>query len=75
MVDTTGIEPVSENHLPQFSPSAAHLLRFPSLNAGAQALSYGSRWGVTAAATSCRSRSPLIDAFIPAAVLRVKTAA
>ena len=75
LVEATGIEPVSENHLPWFSPSAAVLLRFPSLNAERQALSYGSRPGVTDEATADRSRSPLIDAFIPTAVLRVKTAA
>ena len=75
LVEATGIEPVSENHLPWFSPSAADLLRFPSLNAERQALSYGSRPCVTDEATADRSRSPLIDAFIPTAVLRVKTAA
>ncbi len=43
LVEATGIEPVSENHLPWFSPSAADHLRFPSHNAEKQALCYGSR--------------------------------
>ena len=75
LVEAGGIEPPSENHLPQLSPSAADLLGFPSSAAERQAADYGSRLVMTKAAARLRSRSPLIDAFIPSAVLRVKTAA
>ncbi len=75
MVETRGIEPLSENHLPRLSPSAARLLGFPSHNAEGQALCYGSRCVMTGEATFARSRSPLHDASIPTAVLRVETAA
>lgn len=75
VVEAGGIEPPSENHLSQLSPSAADLLGFPSSAAERQAADYGSRFVMTEAAARFRSRSPLIDAFIPSAVLRVKTAA
>ena len=74
-MELRGIEPLSENHLPRLSPSAARLLGFPSLNAGGQAVSYGSRQVMTGEATAARSRAPLNDAPIPTAVLRVGTAA
>ncbi len=75
LVEPRGIEPLSENHLSRLSPSAARLLRFPSPDAGGQASGYGSRFVMTGGATSARSRSPLHDAPIPTAVLRVGTAA
>lgn len=75
LVEARGIEPLSENHLPWLSPSAVHLLGFPSSCAGGQAYDFGSRPVMTGAAARPGSRSPLIDAFIPTAVLRVKTAA
>ena len=75
MVEARGVEPLSENQSTVLSPSAAGLLRFPSHNAGRQALCYGSHPVMTGAVARPRSRSPLVDAFIPAAVLRVKTAA
>jgi hypothetical protein len=43
MVEARGIEPLSENHLSQLSPSAAYPLRFPSPDADGQASGYGSR--------------------------------
>ena len=73
MVEARGIEPLSENHLIQLSPSAADLLRFPSRIAERQAMRYGSHYGVTSGVAPCRSRSPLIDAPHPAAVLRGRT--
>ena len=69
------IELLSESIVSQLSPSAAHCLGFPSPDANGQASGYGSRLVMTRAATLPRSRSPLIDALIPAAVLRVRTAA
>ncbi len=75
MVETRGIEPLSENHLPWFSPSAADQLGFPSPNADRQAFGYGSRMVMTKRATALCSRSPLIDAPTPTAVLRGGTAA
>ena len=73
MVEARGIEPLSENHLIQLSPSAADLLRFPSRIADRQAMRYGSHYAVTSGVAPCRSRSPLIDASLPTAVLRGKT--
>ena len=69
------VELLSENHLPQLSPGAFRLLRFPSHSAGEQAMRYGSFEVVTEAETLLRSCALLIDAFIQAAVLPVKTAA
>lgn len=43
VVEARGIEPLSENHLPRLSPSAADRLRFPSTGAERQAPGYGSR--------------------------------
>ena len=59
MVEATRVELVSENHLPQLSPGAGCLLRFPSSSADRQALDYGSYPVMTEAAASLRSRSPL----------------
>ena len=73
LVEARGIEPLSENHLIQLSPSAAGLLRFPSRIADRQAMRYGSHYGVTESVATLRSRSPLIDASLPTAVLRGKT--
>ena len=73
MVEAAGIEPASENHLIQLSPSAADLLRFPSRIADRQAMRYGSHYAVTAGVATRRSRSPLIDAPLPVAVLRGRT--
>ena len=73
LVEAAGIEPASENHLIQLSPSAANLLRFPSRIADRQAIRYGSHYAVTVGVAPHRSRSPLIDASLPAAVLRGKT--
>ena len=73
LVEARGIEPLSENHLIQLSPSAADLLGFPSRIADRQAMRYGSHYGVTSGVAPCRSRSPLIDASLPTAVLRGKT--
>ena len=73
LVEAAGIEPASENHLIQLSPSAANLLRFPSRIADRQAIRYGSHYAVTVGVAPRRSRSPLIDASLPAAVLRGKT--
>ena len=73
MVEAAGIEPASENHLIQLSPSAADLLGFPSRIAERQAMRYGSHYGVTRGVAPPRSRSPLIDASLPTAVLRGKT--
>lgn len=42
LVEARGVEPLSENHLPQLSPSAVSLLGFPSHSADRQALCYGS---------------------------------
>ena len=75
MVEATGIEPVSENHSPQLSPSAACLLGFPSLAAVRQAASYGSLYCMTRAKTLSDSRSPLNHAPNEAAVLSAGTAA
>ena len=73
MVEAAGIEPASENHLIQLSPSAADLFGFPSRIAVRQAMRYGSHYAVTPGVAPRRSRSPLIDASLPAAVLRGKT--
>ena len=73
LVEAAGIEPASENHLIQLSPSAAVLLRFPSRIAERQAMRYGSHYAVTVGVAPRRSRSPLIDASLPTAVLRGKT--
>ena len=43
MVEARGVEPLSENHLPRLSPSAAFCLGFPSPDAKRQASGYGSR--------------------------------
>ena len=59
MVEATRVELVSENHLPQLSPGADCLLRFPSSDADKQASDYGSCQVMTEAATSLCSRSPL----------------
>lgn len=74
-MEATGVEPVSENHLPQLSPSAANYLGFPSLTADRQAVSYGSLYCMTQVKTLLRSRSPLNHAPNKAAVLNVGTAA
>ena len=73
LVEARGIEPLSENHLIQLSPSAADLLRFPSRSAERQAMRYGSHYAVTVGVATLRSRSPLIDAPLPVAVLRGRT--
>ena len=73
LVEAAGIEPASESHLIQLSPSAADLLRFPSRIADRQAMRYGSHYAVTGRVAPLRSRSPLIDASLPTAVLRGKT--
>ena len=73
LVEARGIEPLSENHLIQLSPSAAGLFRFPSCAAGRQATHYGSHYAVTGRVAPLRSRSPLIDAPLPVAVLRGRT--
>ena len=73
LVEAARVELASENHLIQLSPSAADLLRFPSRIADRQAMRYGSHYGVTSGVAPCRSRSPLIDASLPTAVLRGKT--
>ena len=73
MVEAAGIEPASESHLIQLSPSAAGLLGFPSRIADRQAMRYGSHYAVTTGVAPYRSRSPLIDASLPTAVLRGKT--
>ena len=73
LVEARGIEPLSENHLIQLSPSAADLLRVPSRIADRQAMRYGSHYAVTVGVAPRRSRSPLFDAPHPAAVLRGRT--
>ena len=73
LVEAAGIEPASENPLVQLSPSAAGLLGFPSRIAGRQAMRYGSHYAVAEGVAPRRSRSLLIDASLPAAVLRGKT--
>ena len=73
LVEAAGIEPASENHLIQLSPSAVRLLRFPSRIAGGQAMRYGSHYAVTVGCHPHRSRSPRVDASLPVAVLRGKT--
>ena len=73
LVEAAGIEPASENHLIQLSPSAADLLGFPSRIAERQAMRYGSHYAVTVGVAPLRSRSPLIDAPLPVAVLRGRT--
>lgn len=73
LVEAAGIEPASESHLIQLSPSAAGLLGFPSRIADRQAMRYGSHYAVTTGVAPYRSRSPLIDASLPTAVLRGKT--
>ena len=73
LVEARGIEPLSENHLIQLSPSAADLLRFPSRSAERQAMRYGSHYAVTVGVATLRSRSPLIDAPLPVAVFRGRT--
>ncbi len=75
MVESRGIEPLSENHLIRLSPSAVGLLRFPSRIADRQAIRYGSHYAMTESVAPLGSCSPLVDAFIPTAVLRVKTGA
>ncbi len=47
--------------------------RFPSRAADRQAARYGSHYAVTGRVAPLRSRSPLIDASLPTAVLRGKT--
>ena len=69
------IELLSENHLSQLSPGADRLCGFPRRISGDQAIRFGSSQVVTQAGTSLRSCSPLIDAFVRAAVLPAKTAA
>ena len=73
LVEARGIEPQSENHLIQLSPSAVRLLGFPSRIAGGQAMRYGSHYAVTEGVASPCSRSPLIGALFSAAVLRDRT--
>ena len=73
LVEAAGIAPASESHLIQLSPSAADPLGFPSRIADGQAMRYGSHYAVTVGVAPRRSRSPLIDASLPAAVLRGKT--
>ena len=73
LVEAARVELASENHLIQLSPSAAVLLGFPSRIAERQAMRYGSHYGVTEGVATLRSRSPLIDASHPTAVLRGKT--
>ena len=73
LVEARGIEPLSENHLIQLSPSAVRLLGVPSRIAGGQAMRYGSHYAVTGGVASPCSRSPLIGALFSAAVLRDRT--
>ena len=42
LVESRGIEPLSENPSSQLSPSAVYLLRFPPANADKQAFAIGS---------------------------------
>ena len=65
MVEAAGIEPASESHLIQLSPSAADLLGFPSRIADRQAMRYGSHYAVTKDVATLRSRSPLIRRLAP----------
>ena len=73
LVEAARVELASEHHLIQLSPSAADLLGFPSRIAERQAMRYGSHYAVTVGVAPHRSRSPLIDAPHPAAVLRGRT--
>ena len=75
LVKARGVEPLSENHLPQLSPSAAVHLTFPPCAAGRQAAHISSHYCMTGAVTLSRSRSPLSHAQNEAAVLIVRTAA
>ena len=75
LVEMTRVELVSENHLPELSTSIAYGLTFPLRRAHKQAQRISSLSVMTGAKASSCSRSPLIDAFIQAAVLPVKTAA
>ena len=76
MVEMAGIEPASERGAPGLSTGVAFVLRFPLPGAQKHAPGVGSllRHG-KGRRRPPRSRSPLIDALIPAAVLRVRTAA
>ena len=74
-MEATGIEPVSESLFPKISPSAAVRLKFPHFPAERQAGKLGSLLFISRFEAHADLRSPLIDAFIPTAVLRVKTAA
>ena len=76
MVEMAGIEPASERGLPGLSSGVAFALRFPPPSAQKQAMGLGSLFGHgKGQRRPPRSRSPLIDAPIPAAVFRVETAA
>ena len=75
LVEMRRIELLSENHLSQLSPGADRLCGFPRRISGDQAIRFGSSQVVTQAGTRLRSCSPLIDAFVRAAVLPAKTAA
>ena len=75
LVEMAGVEPASENSFQGLSTSVADHLGFPSEHVGRQTCSYGSLCCMTETETLFRSRSPLIDALIRAAVLSVRTAA
>lgn len=42
LVEVRGVEPLSENRLPRFSPSAVNVFNLPYCNAHRQALQFGS---------------------------------
>jgi len=69
------IETASESLSSQLSTSVSCYLSFPPPHAHRRAYGLGSPKVMTEIRASLRSRSPLIDAFIRAAVLPVKTAA
>lgn len=76
VVEMAGIEPASEGGAPGLSTGVASVLRFPPPGAQKHAPGIGSLPGHgKGRRRPPRSRSPLIDALIPAAVLRVRTAA
>ncbi len=76
MVEMAGIEPASERGAPGLSTGVAFVLGFPLPGAQKHAPGIGSPLGHgKGRRRPPRSRSPLVDALSPAAVLRVRTAA
>jgi len=75
LVEMAGVEPASEDQLPRLSTSVAGLLAFPPCSAERQALHFGSLSCMAELKAWLCARAPLIDALIPPAVLRVRTAA